>query len=158
MENQNLCFYINFFARTQKLYFLITSIWCFYINLEWLWKNLIWDGLKARTQWKSEKHFVLDLFLHDALSIPRKYWEVFKTFLRLFLKYQHAFLLCLFLGYVLEISLRLTREVKSLRNLKWSCTFFDIILVQYLIYFCLPLVSSNMARSLQTSDQIILRN
>lgn len=37
-------------------------------------------------------------FLHDALSIPRKYWEVFRTFSRPFLKYQHAFLLlCLFL-------------------------------------------------------------
>lgn len=70
-------------------------------------------------------------FLHDALSIPRKYWEVFRIFFRLFLKYQHAFLLLfLFLGYVLEILLRQTREVKFLRNLKWSCTFFDIILVQ----------------------------
>lgn len=63
-------------------------------------------------------------------------------------------------GYVLGISVRQTREVKSLRNLKWSCTFFDIILVQWLlsslIYFCLPLVSSDMSRSLQTNDQIVL--
>lgn len=118
--------------------FFLTARFVLFNNVRVIFLHQSWVSLKKLTLgWIENKNpvevgktFYFGSFLRDALRIPRKYWEVFKTFFRLFLKYQHAFLLlCLFLGYVLEISVRRTREVKSLRNLEWSCTFFDFILV-----------------------------
>jgi len=145
--------YINFARTPQKLYNLIAFMQCFYINLEqvfMVWKGSIWVGFKKKKDPNgSRKKLYFGSFLYDAVSMLRKYWKVFKTLFRLFLKYQHVFLLsCLFL--VIYWEFQRGRLEKSLGDLKW---FMHRFLYRFgsassvsLIYFCLLLVSSKVQK------------